>query len=175
MPINVDACSNSSKFSFPPVILHFCCSVIDWNIICLFGVWCSLLNQELPVSSFSKVDISVHSVVDPDILLFIFCFFHCRSSHLPDAETDTNPVDRTVAHLLFYRPTEPYGRLSKDGFAEFPISGNPEKLPVQQKVEDCLSPPTKCLSASLTNQSNDSYQEAQLPSIAVDPQQENQF
>lgn len=96
---------------------------------------------------------------------------------MPDAETDTNPIDRTVAHLLFHRPPEPCRGLSKDGFAQLPISGNPEKFSVQQKIEDCLSPPAKCLSESLTNHPSDSNQECQgqLSSIAVDPPQENQY
>ncbi|XXG53319.1 hypothetical protein AAC387_Pa03g1427 [Persea americana] len=100
-----------------------------------------------------------------------------RSTYMPDAETDTNPIDRTVAHLLFHRPPEPCRGLSMDGFAQLPISGNPEKFPVQQKIEDCLSPPAKCLSESLTNHPSDSNQECQgqLSSIAVDPPQENQY
>lgn len=29
-----------------------------------------------------------------------------RVAGVPDAETETNPIDRTVAHLLFHRPFE---------------------------------------------------------------------
>ncbi|XP_023532742.1 protein LNK2 isoform X2 [Cucurbita pepo subsp. pepo] len=31
---------------------------------------------------------------------------HCRMAGEPDAETETNSIDRTVAHLLFHRPFE---------------------------------------------------------------------
>ncbi|XP_075500998.1 protein LNK2-like isoform X6 [Primulina tabacum] len=38
---------------------------------------------------------------------------HERTSTISDEETDTNPIDRTVAHLLFRRPVELSGKLSK--------------------------------------------------------------
>lgn len=38
---------------------------------------------------------------------------HERTSAISDEETDTNPIDRTVAHLLFHRPLELSGKLSK--------------------------------------------------------------
>ncbi|XP_073040802.1 protein LNK2-like isoform X2 [Primulina eburnea] len=38
---------------------------------------------------------------------------HKRTSTISGEETDTNPIDRTVAHLLFRRPLELSGKLSK--------------------------------------------------------------
>ncbi|XP_073141884.1 protein LNK2 isoform X2 [Henckelia pumila] len=38
---------------------------------------------------------------------------HERISTTPDEETHTNPIDRTVAHLLFHKPLELSGQLSK--------------------------------------------------------------
>ncbi|GER28545.1 hypothetical protein STAS_04343 [Striga asiatica] len=35
---------------------------------------------------------------------------HERFSRMPDVETDTNPIDRTVAHLLFHQPIEFSGK-----------------------------------------------------------------
>ncbi|KAK1291877.1 hypothetical protein QJS10_CPB17g01824 [Acorus calamus] len=47
-----------------------------------------------------------------------------RISRLPDAETVTNPIDRTVAHLLFHKPLEPCGKPAKD-VVESPDLSNP--------------------------------------------------
>ncbi|RWR93005.1 protein LNK1 [Cinnamomum micranthum f. kanehirae] len=39
-----------------------------------------------------------------------------------DPETDTNPIDRSIAHLLFYRPSGPLTRLSNDALSlESPV------------------------------------------------------
>ena len=34
---------------------------------------------------------------------------HHRYARMPDVETETNPIDRTVAHLLFHRPLDSTG------------------------------------------------------------------
>ena len=39
------------------------------------------------------------------ISLYESCCYH-RYARMPDVETETNPIDRTVAHLLFHRPME---------------------------------------------------------------------
>lgn len=41
---------------------------------------------------------------------------------MPDVETDTNPIDRTVAHLLFHRPLEFSGRPAETPHT--PVSAN---------------------------------------------------
>ena len=33
-------------------------------------------------------------------------FSYCRFARIPDVETQTNPIDRSIAHLLFHRPPE---------------------------------------------------------------------
>ncbi|KAG9443689.1 hypothetical protein H6P81_015029 [Aristolochia fimbriata] len=71
---------------------------------------------------------------------------HGRSTRVPDAETDTNPIDRTVAHLLFHRPAEPsVGPSIKEGIPGSPVSTNPEKLPLKPKLEG-VDPGTECIS-----------------------------
>ncbi|THU63829.1 hypothetical protein C4D60_Mb01t19970 [Musa balbisiana] len=49
----------------------------------------------------------------------------CRSSVLPDAETHTNPIDRTVAHLLF-KPSELFTRPVKEELPQSPVAYDPE-------------------------------------------------
>ncbi|KAL2491745.1 dentin sialophosphoprotein-related [Abeliophyllum distichum] len=51
-----------------------------------------------------------------------------RFTRMPDVETDTNPIDRTVAHLLFHRPLEFSGKA-----AEAPESPISAKLPCERK------------------------------------------
>lgn len=47
-----------------------------------------------------------------------------RSSVLPDAETHTNPIDRTVAHLLF-KPSELFTRPVKEELPQSPVAYDP--------------------------------------------------
>ncbi|PIN23488.1 hypothetical protein CDL12_03791 [Handroanthus impetiginosus] len=47
---------------------------------------------------------------------------HDRFTRMPDVEAETNPIDRTVAHLLFYRPLEFSGKPAE--MPESPISAN---------------------------------------------------
>ncbi|KAJ4979274.1 hypothetical protein NE237_010054 [Protea cynaroides] len=60
-----------------------------------------------------------------------------RSTSGLDAETETNPTDRIVAHLLFYRPTESSARLVQD--AEIPKSTIHTKLPCEPKIEGVVN------------------------------------
>ncbi|XP_058107032.1 protein LNK2 isoform X2 [Magnolia sinica] len=100
---------------------------------------------------------------------------HDRSAQLPDVETDTNRIDRTVAHLLFHRPSEPGARPVKDEIPESPNSSNPESFPVQPKAEDWAKLPAVCVSDSLTDKQSHSYYESQTPTphIPADAQNEN--
>lgn len=59
---------------------------------------------------------------------------------MPEAETDTNQIDRTVAHLLFHRPTESSGNLE---IAESPSS---TKLGICAEVE--ISKNSSCMNTS---------------------------
>ncbi|KAJ6804664.1 uncharacterized protein M6B38_184145 [Iris pallida] len=47
-----------------------------------------------------------------------------RNTSLPDAETYTNPIDRTIAHLLFHRPPEQCIRPVNNEIPQSPISSN---------------------------------------------------
>lgn len=56
--------------------------------------------------------------------------FYCgRYMKMPDAETETNPIDRTVAHLLFHRPLELSGK-----HPETPESPASAKLQSERKT-----------------------------------------
>ncbi|CAL9147521.1 unnamed protein product [Musa hybrid cultivar] len=48
----------------------------------------------------------------------------CRSSVLSEAETHTNPIDRTVAHLLF-KPSELFTRPVKEELPQSPVAYDP--------------------------------------------------
>lgn len=61
----------------------------------------------------------------------------CRSAITPEGETDTNQIDRTVAHLLFHRPIDFSGNLER---AESPSS---TKLGVSAEVE--ISKNSSCM------------------------------
>lgn len=63
-----------------------------------------------------------------------------RSAIMPEAETDTNQIDRTVAHLLFHRPIESSGNLE---IAESPSS---TKLGICAEVE--ISKNSSCMNTS---------------------------
>lgn len=56
--------------------------------------------------------------------------FYCRFTRMPDVETDTNPIDRTVAHLLFHRPLEFSGKPTDA--PDSPLSAN---LPYEKKAK----------------------------------------
>lgn len=49
---------------------------------------------------------------------------------MPDVETDTNPIDRAVAHLLFHRPVE-----FSEKPAETPESPASASLPYEKKAK----------------------------------------
>ncbi|KAL6010037.1 hypothetical protein ACLOJK_000468 [Asimina triloba] len=97
-----------------------------------------------------------------------------RSTQLPDGETDTNRIDRTVAHLLFHRPSESGARPVKDGFPESPDSCNPESFPAQPKTEEWANLPAGCLPENLADKQHDTHV-PQTPTarMPVDRQQEN--
>lgn len=62
-----------------------------------------------------------------------------RIAGVPDAETETNPIDRTVAHLLFHRPFE-----LTQNYVDAPGSPISPKLSSEQKA-DLKSLPMECL------------------------------
>lgn len=63
-----------------------------------------------------------------------------RYTRVPDVERETNPIDRTVAHLLFHRPLE----LTANYFdkLESPIS---TKMQCERKAANVANFPVTCL------------------------------
>ncbi|XP_061997233.1 protein LNK2-like isoform X1 [Rosa rugosa] len=78
-----------------------------------------------------------------------------RYTSMPDVETETNPIDRTVAHLLFHRPLDLSGKHS--GAPESPAS---TKMPFERKTAGLASLSNGVLLDSLKNKSNYSHQES---------------
>ncbi|XP_051152345.1 protein LNK2 isoform X2 [Andrographis paniculata] len=52
-----------------------------------------------------------------------------NNGRMPDVETDTNPIDRTVAHLLFHRPLDNSGKS-----ADMPASPSSANVPYERKT-----------------------------------------
>lgn len=66
-----------------------------------------------------------------------------RFTRMPHVETDTNPIDRTVAHLLFHNSLE--------------FSGKPAEMP-ESPLSASL--PFKCKGDSLKNLAKDSFDDS---------------
>lgn len=66
--------------------------------------------------------------------VLLFLHFYRRFTRMPDVETDTNPIDRVVAHLLFHRPLEFSGKPAET--PELPVSAN---LPYEKKANSLKS------------------------------------
>ncbi|KHN21307.1 hypothetical protein glysoja_024807 [Glycine soja] len=62
-----------------------------------------------------------------------------RYARMPDVETETNPIDRTVAHLLFHRPMELTQNYSDK--LELPIS---TKVQCESKAANPVNFPMSC-------------------------------
>ncbi|RXH93893.1 hypothetical protein DVH24_015960 [Malus domestica] len=71
---------------------------------------------------------------------------HNRFGKIPDLETETNPIDRTVAHLLFHRPLNSSGK--KSDASESPIS---TKLSCEHKTAGLVNLSNECFPDSLKN------------------------
>ncbi|XP_042479918.1 protein LNK2-like isoform X3 [Macadamia integrifolia] len=87
-----------------------------------------------------------------------------------DAETETNPIDRTVAHLLFYQPPESSARPVHDG----EISGPPipNKLSCEPRMEGLLNLPMECLSENSTEKKSVCHPGTKAPGTFPEPQHE---
>ncbi|KAJ8498221.1 hypothetical protein OPV22_008773 [Ensete ventricosum] len=59
----------------------------------------------------------------------------CRSSVFLDAETHTNPIDRTVAHLLFHKPSELFTIPVKEELPQSPVAYGPVPKALNESVE----------------------------------------
>ncbi|KAL5570422.1 hypothetical protein UlMin_026997 [Ulmus minor] len=89
------------------------------------------------------------------------------SNRLPDAETETNPIDRTVAHLLFHRPLELSGKQPEA--SESPVS--PTKLPSERKHAAVVNLPTCCLTETSKDKQSFAQQESKDYSPLAEPDQ----
>ncbi|KAJ4970340.1 hypothetical protein NE237_003439 [Protea cynaroides] len=90
-----------------------------------------------------------------------------------DAETETNPIDRTVAHLLFYRPPESSARPLQDG--DMPRTLIPNQLASEPKIEGLLNLPMECLSESSTEKQSVFHPGTKAPCTFSEPHHDDQF
>ncbi|XP_022746144.1 protein LNK2-like isoform X2 [Durio zibethinus] len=91
-------------------------------------------------------------------------------NRMSDAETETNPIDRTVAHLLFHRPPELSGK-----HTETPESPASTKFSCERKSAGLMSLPMGCISDNSQVKQNPTHQASKVPSPLVDPQHMEQF
>ncbi|MBA0596166.1 hypothetical protein Gorai_012997 [Gossypium raimondii] len=89
---------------------------------------------------------------------------------MSEAETETNPIDRAVAHLLFHRPLELSGKHT--GTPESPAS---VKFPFEHKSAGLMSLPMGCVSDNSQVKQNLSHQASKVPSPLMDSQPVEQF
>ncbi|XVF82010.1 hypothetical protein PTKIN_Ptkin16aG0008600 [Pterospermum kingtungense] len=93
-----------------------------------------------------------------------------KCNRMSETETETNPIDRTVAHLLFHRPLELSGKHS-----ETPESPASAKFRCEQKSAGLTSLSTHCISDDSQIKQNLEYRVSEVPSSFVDPQHVEQF
>lgn len=94
-----------------------------------------------------------------------------RYSGMPDIETETNPIDRTVAHLLFHRPLELPGK--HPDTPESPISA---KLPCDHRAAGLANLPMGgCLPESTKSIQNFPHQGSKTSCPLAEPQHADQF
>ncbi|TYJ36346.1 hypothetical protein E1A91_A05G301200v1 [Gossypium mustelinum] len=91
-------------------------------------------------------------------------------NRMSEAETETNPIDRAVAHLLFHRPLELSGK-----HTETPESPASVKFPFEHKPAGLMSLPMGCVSDKSQVKQNLSHQMSKVPSPLVDSQPVEQF
>ncbi|GMP41206.1 hypothetical protein CsSME_00011386 [Camellia sinensis var. sinensis] len=78
---------------------------------------------------------------------------HSSFTRMPDMETETNPIDRTVAHLLFHRPAELSGKHPET--PESPVVST--KLPSERNTRGLLSLPRGFFPDNYKSKHNLSY------------------
>lgn len=76
-----------------------------------------------------------------------------RYPRMPDAETETNPIDRTVAHLLFHRPLDLPRKYPET--PETPLSA---KFPCERATVTLANLPNSCMPESSKITQNISHQ-----------------
>ncbi|KAL4333256.1 hypothetical protein GQ457_07G019500 [Hibiscus cannabinus] len=93
-----------------------------------------------------------------------------KHNRMSDAETETNPIDRTVAHLLFHRPLE----LSRK-YTETPESPTFSKFSFERKSAGLMSSSLGCISDDSQVKPNLPHQVSEVPSPLMDSQHLEQF
>ncbi|KAL3537728.1 hypothetical protein ACH5RR_001094 [Cinchona calisaya] len=86
---------------------------------------------------------------------------HNRFPKMSEVETETNPIDRTVAHLLFHRPSEFSGKLVET--PDLQLSAN--LLPCERKASSSMSVLTKSLPQKSENKQILSHVESEFPCL----------
>ena len=89
---------------------------------------------------------------------------------MSEAETETNPIDRTVAHLFFHRPLELSGK-----HPETPESPASTKFPCERESVGLMSLPMGCISDNSQVKQKLTHQVSKGPSPSMDPQHVEQF
>ncbi|KAH7548516.1 hypothetical protein JRO89_XS14G0145900 [Xanthoceras sorbifolium] len=105
---------------------------------------------------------------EPEVIAKAEANSSSRYTRMPDEETETNPIDRTVAHLLFHRPLELSGK-----HTETPDSPASSKFPYDRGAMRLLNFPT----ASMPEGSKImfSHQGSKDPCPLPEPQHVDQF
>ena len=89
---------------------------------------------------------------------------------MSDTETETNPIDRTVAHLLFHRPLDFPGK-----HPEAPESPASTKFPCERKSAGLMGLPVGCIQDNSQAKQNLTHQVSKGPSPLLDTQHVEQF
>lgn len=89
---------------------------------------------------------------------------------MPDAETETNPIDRAVAHLLFHRPLDLPGK-----YLETPESPVSAKFSCEHATMSLASLPNSCMPKSSKITQNISQLGPNDPCSVPEPQLLDQF
>ncbi|ESR33995.1 hypothetical protein CICLE_v10004446mg [Citrus x clementina] len=93
-----------------------------------------------------------------------------RYLRMPDAETETNPIDRAVAHLLFHRPLDLPGK-----YLETPESPVSAKFSCEHATMSLVSLPNSCMPKSSKITQNISQLGPNDPCSVPEPQLLDQF
>ncbi|XAR63519.1 hypothetical protein NMG60_11023480 [Bertholletia excelsa] len=89
-----------------------------------------------------------------------------RFTQMPNMETETNPIDRTVAHLLFHRPMESPGIHS-----EAPESPSSTRLLQEGNTPGLLSSPRGVFPDNYKSKQNLSFHESKNPRLYAEGDQ----
>uniref|UniRef100_A0A2N9FEZ4 Protein LNK2 n=1 Tax=Fagus sylvatica TaxID=28930 RepID=A0A2N9FEZ4_FAGSY len=132
----------------------------------LFRLAQSAMQRQYATDTFStnKSSRDEHDVVQEEINS------RNRNSVMSDLETQTNPIDRTVAHLLFHSSMELPGK-----HPDTPESAISTKLQCEHKVVGSLNLPMGCLPESTKSKQNFPQQGSKNSYPLPKPHHANQF